>query len=348
MLSLKPENVRCIYVEGAGCYGRNGADDCSPRRRSSPGKSASRCDCNGCGRTSTAGIRRVRRTVLDYRAGIDDQGQITAWESDIFLAERPMKRSGVTLLPAALANLPKFGPSGPGTYNLGLGIPYALPNNKLTAHWLLDTPCLRRGFARRRQHKTPSATRASSTRSQLPRARPVRHPLPPAQGHARARVAPAPAGPSPNGSRAGRGRAYGSQSAWPRREYASTSCVRTYVGVVADVTVDRTTGAIHVDRVFVVHDCGQIINPDGLRNQIEGNVVQTVSRSIVEKVTFSRSAVTSLDWAAIRSLISRRARGRHRSRRPTERGAVGRRGTHVVCDSVRDRQRGIRRHRRAG
>jgi CO/xanthine dehydrogenase Mo-binding subunit len=48
----------------------------------------------------------------------------------------------------------------------------------------------------------------------------------------------------------------------------------------------------------VVHDCGQIINPDGLRNQIEGNVVQTVSRTLVEKLTFSRSAVTSLNWGS--------------------------------------------------
>jgi nicotinate dehydrogenase subunit B len=47
-----------------------------------------------------------------------------------------------------------------------------------------------------------------------------------------------------------------------------------------------------------VHDCGQIINPDGLRNQIEGCIVQTVSRSLKEKVAFDRSKVTSLDWAS--------------------------------------------------
>ena len=64
------------------------------------------------------------------------------------------------------------------------------------------------------------------------------------------------------------------------------------------MTVDRTTGKIKVDRVSAVHDCGQIINPDGLRNQIEGNVVQTVSRTLVEKLTFNRSAVTSLDWGS--------------------------------------------------
>jgi CO/xanthine dehydrogenase Mo-binding subunit len=48
----------------------------------------------------------------------------------------------------------------------------------------------------------------------------------------------------------------------------------------------------------VAHDCGQIINPDGLRNQIEGNVVQTVSRTLIEELKFDRSRVTSLDWAS--------------------------------------------------
>ena len=74
--------------------------------------------------------------LLDYRAEIDSEGRITSWESDIFLSERPMQRSGATLLAAVLANLPKFG-SGPGTYNAGLGIPYALhqqPADRALAH----------------------------------------------------------------------------------------------------------------------------------------------------------------------------------------------------------------------
>jgi CO/xanthine dehydrogenase Mo-binding subunit len=74
--------------------------------------------------------------------------------------------------------------------------------------------------------------------------------------------------------------------------------VRTYVGIVADVAVDRTTGRIKVERVWVTHDCGQVINPDGLRNQIEGNVVQSLSRTLIEKLTFNRSAVTSLNWGS--------------------------------------------------
>ena len=74
--------------------------------------------------------------------------------------------------------------------------------------------------------------------------------------------------------------------------------IRTYVGGVADVMVDRRSGKITCTRFTVVQDCGQIINPDGIRNQLQGNVVQTVSRALMEEVTFDRSAVTSLDWAS--------------------------------------------------
>jgi CO/xanthine dehydrogenase Mo-binding subunit len=80
--------------------------------------------------------------------------------------------------------------------------------------------------------------------------------------------------------------------------YVKYELVRTYVGAVAQVQVNRKTGEISVTRFHVVHDCGQIINPDGLRNQIEGNIIQTVSRALKEKVTFDRSMVTSLDWAS--------------------------------------------------
>jgi CO/xanthine dehydrogenase Mo-binding subunit len=64
------------------------------------------------------------------------------------------------------------------------------------------------------------------------------------------------------------------------------------------VEFNRKTGELAVKRFYVAHDCGQIINPDGLGNQIEGCVVQTVSRTLMEEVTFDRSMVTSLDWAS--------------------------------------------------
>jgi CO/xanthine dehydrogenase Mo-binding subunit len=74
--------------------------------------------------------------------------------------------------------------------------------------------------------------------------------------------------------------------------------VRTYVGVVADVAVDRSTGVITVERFHVAHDCGLVVNPDGLKNQIEGNVVQTTGRTLFEELKFDRSRVTSVDWVS--------------------------------------------------
>jgi len=64
------------------------------------------------------------------------------------------------------------------------------------------------------------------------------------------------------------------------------------------VAVNRGTGDIRVEQVFIAHVCGQVINPDGLRNQIEGNVIQSTSRALMEEVSFDRGMVTSLDCAS--------------------------------------------------
>ncbi len=70
-----------------------------------------------------------------------------------------------------------------------------------------------------------------------------------------------------------------------------------YVAAAAEVQVDPSTGAVQVTRVVVAHDCGQIINPDGLKNQIEGNVIQATSRTLKEQVEYDANGVTSVLWA---------------------------------------------------
>lgn len=70
----------------------------------------------------------------------------------------------------------------------------------------------------------------------------------------------------------------------------------TYVGTIAEVEVNRRTGAVRVTRFVCAHDCGLIVNPDGLRTAISGNLVQSLSRSLKEELTFNRSNVTSVDW----------------------------------------------------
>jgi CO/xanthine dehydrogenase Mo-binding subunit len=68
------------------------------------------------------------------------------------------------------------------------------------------------------------------------------------------------------------------------------------VAIVAEVEIDRHTGKVWARKFTVAHDCGLIINPDGLKRCIEGNIVQGTSRALSEEVAFDRARVTSTDW----------------------------------------------------
>jgi nicotinate dehydrogenase subunit B len=87
-----------------------------------------------------------------------------------------------------------------------------------------------------------------------------------------------------NGVLRGRGMAYAQRAG-------------TIVAVVAEVEVDPASGRIWGRKFTVAHDCGLIVNPQGLRYTIEGNVVQALSRTLLEEVRFDQNAVTSVDWA---------------------------------------------------
>ena len=70
----------------------------------------------------------------------------------------------------------------------------------------------------------------------------------------------------------------------------------THVAVVADITVDKVTGKIRVQHLTAAHDCGRIVNPNTVNQQVEGCLIQGASRALIEEVKFSKSRVTSLDW----------------------------------------------------
>jgi nicotinate dehydrogenase subunit B len=71
----------------------------------------------------------------------------------------------------------------------------------------------------------------------------------------------------------------------------------TYVAVIAEIAVDRRTGSVRVTQVFAAADSGLIINPDGLRNQLEGGIIQSTSWTLKEAVQFDRTAIRSRDWS---------------------------------------------------
>jgi len=76
--------------------------------------------------------------------------------------------------------------------------------------------------------------------------------------------------------------------------YKNLAC---YCAIVADVEVDRKTGRVSVTHVVAAVDAGQIVNPDGVINQIEGGIIQSASWTLMESVRFDRTRVTTRSWS---------------------------------------------------
>jgi CO/xanthine dehydrogenase Mo-binding subunit len=78
--------------------------------------------------------------------------------------------------------------------------------------------------------------------------------------------------------------------------FAKYKNLATYVAVIADVEVDRASGKVRVPQVWAAADSGLIINPDGLKNQIEGGIIQSTSWTLYEQVRFDKDGIRSRDW----------------------------------------------------
>ncbi len=295
MLELKNDDVHCIYVDGSGCYGRNGHEDASgdaaliSREIGKPVRVQwMRHDEHGW---DPKGVP----TSVALKAGMDAQGQLVAWSAETWLPIRP-KDSFVPLLAAQIAGLPSE-LDYPGSIQQGLAIPYNVPNVEITSHWIESTP-LRASWIR-----TPGRMQnnfaGESFFDELAHAAGV-DPF-----EARLKYLQDPRGldllqrlkaavnwvPSTPRSKIQEDVARGRGVAYIRYDLA-----RTYVGAVADIEVNVKTGEIKVIKFTVAQDCGQIINPDGVTSQIDGNVIQTISRTLIEDLKWDASNVTSLDW----------------------------------------------------
>jgi CO/xanthine dehydrogenase Mo-binding subunit len=75
-----------------------------------------------------------------------------------------------------------------------------------------------------------------------------------------------------------------------------------YAALIAEAEVDQTSGRVQVRHFVIAHDCGPISNPEGLRNQIEGGLLQGTSRALGEEITWDDRKVTSIDWQSYNTL----------------------------------------------
>jgi nicotinate dehydrogenase subunit B len=298
MLSMKDSDVHVIYVEGSGCYGRNGHEDAAgdaallARAVGRPVRVQwMRDDENGWDPKGPP-------TLMDLQAGLDASGAVVAWYSQLYLPEGG--GGNVKLLAADLAGLPCEKGMFPGNIINNSAIPYTFPNVRTVAHRLAETP-FRPSWIRApgRMQNTfcneafvDELTVAAGGDPFEFRLRYLSNDARGTELLKRLMTLAHWQGRSSDKS------ASGEISSGRGVTYVKYELARTYVGAVADVEVNRKSGEIRVTHFAIVQDCGQVINPDGVRNQIEGNVIQTVSRTLKEEVTFDRSRVTSLDWAS--------------------------------------------------
>ncbi len=305
VLGLGEERVRLIFREGAGCYGHNGADDVSADASVLSQAVGRPVRVQWMRQDEFAWEPKGPAMVVDMQAALDAAGAIVAWDHEVWTpthSTRPGGQPGNLLVGQQIDP-----PVPPATMRYVGGdrnapTTYTFPNHRVTMHWLADAPL------------RPSALRSlgglnNTTANEMfldevavsAGADPVEMRLR-YQDDPRAleviRTAAATAGwePRPSGANTAPRDVADGPMIGRGIAYARYETAYAYVATVAEVEVDPNSGQVRVMRVVVGHDCGQIINPDGLTNQIEGNVIQGVSRSLKEEVTWDAHAVTSLTW----------------------------------------------------
>jgi nicotinate dehydrogenase subunit B len=301
MLGLPPDKVRAIWVPGPGAYGRNDAGDAAmdaavlAKATGRPVRlQYMRDQGTGWDPKGPASIHRAR-------AAIDAAGNVIGYD---FLS-KGFSRIDVLMNESKAADTLAGHLLGAKlTVNDGFGVPaevYEFANKRVA--WETIAPLLERASPLRSAHlrdpvgpqihfasesfmdEVAHAVGADPVEFRLKH---LKAPRDIAVIKAAAERAGWQARTSPRrdqtGSKvSGRGIAYSQRNG-------------TVCAVVAEVDIDRSTGKIWARKFTVAHDCGQIINPDGLAKCIEGNIVQGTSRTLWEETTFDKQAVTSVDW----------------------------------------------------
>ncbi len=301
LLGLERDRVRVIYLDGAGSYGPNGADDAAAEAgllSKTLGKPVrvqwSRQEEHGLDPKGPA-------QLLELRAAVDADGGIAAWETQAWLPIATANLPNIPLLSLDAAGIPQTPGRSTGLIYQNVDPPYTMPNVNAVVHWIPDAPL--RTSAIRAPGKVANTFAVESFVDEiaaLARVDPVEFRLRrltnPRGVEVLRRVTarmgwqprPSPRRVDPKAAvLTGRGIAY-----------IHYKHEETLVAMGMEVAVERVTGRIRVTRVVCAQDCGLMINPDCVQSQLEGNIIQTLSRTLHEEIVYDRNGVTTVDWAS--------------------------------------------------
>jgi len=303
LVGMPLEKLRCIHTEGSGCYGQNGADDVAA--------DAALLACAMPGRPVRVQLMRDQENlwepfapamVTTVRASLDARGRIDQWDYALWSGshnERPGNAG--KLVPAWLLarpfqpspSLPMPQPEGGGDRN---AVPlYQIPNARVVNHFLPQTPL--RTSAMRSLGAHLNIATIESTVDQLAAlagADPVRFRLDHLADQPRARAVIARAAElfrwRPQAAlKRHHGRGFG---------FGQYKNLMAYVAIAVEIAVDPDRKSVRILRVACAADCGQVVNPDGARNQLEGAIIQSASWTLQERLRFGPEGVTSIDWSS--------------------------------------------------
>lgn len=301
MLGVDQERVRCIHVEGAGCYGHNGADDVAADAAliaaALPGRPVRvqwmREQEHSWEPYGSAMITKVRAAVQD--------GRVSSWQYEVWSSThstRPSSNAGNLIAAQHLAKphqqpppraIPL--PDGGGDRN---AIPlYTFANARVIHHFIPAMPLrvssLRSLGAYMNVFTTESVMEELAEQAGVdPVEFRLRHLDDP-----RARAVVETAAEKFGWARRTKTAGHGCGFAYARYKNQST-----YAALAVEASVDRSTSRIQLLRAVAAVDCGQAVNPDGIRNQIEGGFIQAASWTLFEAVRFDRAGITSRDWSS--------------------------------------------------
>ncbi len=302
MLGMAPDKVRCQHMQGSGCYGHNLADDAAADAAllaaAVPGK--------------TVRLQYTREQehlwepygsamVIQTQAGLDEQGNVLDWDLQLWSTPHGTRPSGEpgNLLSAGYLAKPFAMPlpinGGPPNYAADRNAIalYDFPGHQVLTHFITEMPL--RASSARGLGAYANVFAIESFIDELAVAAqvdPVEYRLRFLKDE-RARdvllKAAEKFGWASWRKTEGRGRGIG---------FARYKNIAGYVAVAMDVEVNRQSGRIRVIRAVASSDTGQIVNPDGVMNQIEGGMIQSLSWSLKEEVKFDDTKVLSNDWSS--------------------------------------------------
>lgn len=315
MLGMKPEQVRIIYLEGAGCYGRNGHEDATADAVLLSRAIGGPVRVQWMRQDEHGWDSKAPPYVADLEGALDASGNVIAWNFVTWLPYRIGGAVDVPLLAQSLMQgdgaMQTADNMNPGTMESDAKPPYTFANVQSMVHKVSTTP-FRPSWLRSpgRMQNTYANECFMDELAAAAGADPVAFRL----NHLKddrgaecikacAKAAGWQARPSPNKQAVtgdvAKGRGF---------SYVFYDNARTYVSAVCEVEVNRKSGHVRATRFVIGHDCGLIINPDGVKAQIEGGIVQTLSRTLIEELKWDASRVQASIGPATRSLPFPRSR----------------------------------------